>query len=613
MSNPFERYERIQAAKSPRFDSDGRRLSFLRYTTNGQHLWVMDGSDAWPEQLTYGPWRVAFSSWSPETDTIIFGADRDGTERIQLYHLELAEDAAKLRAAGSRDDAPITKLTDEPRAIHRWGGWSSDGSRIAFSANRRSPRDFDIYVKPIHDSDNDARLVRKETGKTEVSGWSPNDEQLLVRRSESKLDQHLHFVSVETGDTTRITPETERVRFLSPQWGPDGEFVYCVTDYQNDRLYFARIDPDEQDILPLLQYEESNVESVAVSSESGHFVAYRNQDAYTDLISGTVSGAEEVERLPKPELPAGVGGGGAFDGDGSQFALPFVTCCETMNVYVVSMESGSIEQWTDVSMAGIPSTDFVDAELIQYESFDGLNVPGFFSLPPQTSKEGVPVVIDIHGGPRSQRRPGFNAFKQYLLHRGFAVFEPNIRGSSGYGKQYAALDDGRQRMDAVADVAEAVAWLNDHPVVDADRTAIMGASYGGFVTLSALYSYPDLFAAGISICGITDFTTFLENTSEWRRTRREREYGSLSDDREFLERISPLSNADQIAAPLLVVHGENDPRVPVSEAKQLIEVLRDAEVEVKSKILDDEGHGISKGENRVEVYNEIADFLEHNT
>lgn len=610
MGHPFERYERVHAATSPGFDSDSRRLSFLRRTTNGQHLWMMDGPDAWPEQLTYGPWRVAFSIWSPVADEIVFGADRDGTERLQLYHLKVAEDAPKIRAANGRKGESITRLTDEPGSIHRWGGWSSDGSRIAFTANRRSPRDFDIYVASVHDADCDPTLLREESGKTEVSGWSPDDEHLLVRRSESKLDQHLHAVSVETGDTTQITQVTEPARFLSPQWGPDGEFVYCVTDYHSDHLYFARINVEGGEIHPLLQYDESNVESVGVSPEDGHFVAYKNRDGYTDIVPGKLTGAGEIERLPKPDLPAGVGGGGAFDRSSSRFAIPFVTCRETMNVYVISLESGRVEQWTDVSMAGIPRADFVDADLVKYESFDGLQVPGFFSLPPNVSDGEAPVVVDVHGGPRSQRRPGFNTFKQYLLQHGVAVFEPNVRGSSGYGKEYASLDDGRRRMDAVADVAEAVGWLDDHPAVDADRTAIMGASYGGFVTLSALRSYPDLFAAGVDICGITDLTTFLENTSEWRRERREHEYGSLSDDWEFLERISPLSNADQISAPLLVIHGENDPRVPVSEARQLVEALEDTGVAVELKILEDEGHGLSKGENRVEVYNEIADFLE---
>jgi dipeptidyl aminopeptidase/acylaminoacyl peptidase len=200
--------------------------------------------------------------------------------------------------------------------------------------------------------------------------------------------------------------------------------------------------------------------------------------------------------------------------------------------------------------------------------------------------------------------------KQYLRSRGYAVFEPNVRGSTGYGKAYTHLDDVERRMDAVADLKAGVDWLHDHPAVDPDRIAVMGASYGGFMTLAALTEYPDVWAAGVDIVGIANFVTFLENTGDWRRQLREAEYGSLEDDREFLESISPVTHVDEITAPLFVLHGENDPRVPVSEAHRIVEGAREVGVPVRELVFEDEGHGFTKLENRIEAYAAIVEFLD---
>ena len=230
---------------------------------------------------------------------------------------------------------------------------------------------------------------------------------------------------------------------------------------------------------------------------------------------------------------------------------------------------------------------------------------------PEDATDGeTPVVVDIHGGPESQRRPSFHAVKQYFLNRGYAYFEPNVRGSSGYGREYTHLDDVENRMDSVADVEAAVEWLHDQPAVDPDRIVAMGGSYGGFMVLAALTEYPDLWAAGVDVVGIANFVTFLENTGDWRRELREAEYGSLEEDREFLESVSPINNIQDIAAPLYVLHGENDPRVPVGEAEQIADEAAEQGVPVEKLIFPDEGHGFTKLENRIEAYTSIADFLD---
>ncbi len=218
--------------------------------------------------------------------------------------------------------------------------------------------------------------------------------------------------------------------------------------------------------------------------------------------------------------------------------------------------------------------------------------------------------MDIHGGPESQRRPSFSAIKQYFLAHGYAVFEPNVRGSTGYGRAYAALDDVEKRMDAVADLEAAAAYLAARSEIDGDRLIAKGGSYGGFMVLSALTEYPDRWAAGIDIVGIANFVTFLENTGSWRRKLREAEYGSLEGDRELLESISPIHAVDRIEAPLFVLHGANDPRVPLEEAEQIAERASEVGVPVRTLIFGDEGHGISKRDNRIEAYSAIVEFLD---
>jgi dipeptidyl aminopeptidase/acylaminoacyl peptidase len=220
------------------------------------------------------------------------------------------------------------------------------------------------------------------------------------------------------------------------------------------------------------------------------------------------------------------------------------------------------------------------------------------------------VVVYVHGGPESQSRPIFNAVIQYLVAGGYAVFVPNVRGSTGYGYEYQSLDDVRLRMDSVADLQHAVFYLRDSGIADPRRIAVMGGSYGGFMVLSALTTYPDLWAAGIDIVGIANFVTFLENTGPWRRKLREAEYGSLEQDREFLEQISPIRSVDRITAPLFVVHGANDPRVPVGEAEQVVSALRERQVPVEYLRFADEGHGLVKRANRLVAYPAIAHFLD---
>ncbi|MXV61710.1 prolyl oligopeptidase family serine peptidase [Natronorubrum sp. JWXQ-INN-674] len=602
----IERYLNIRSAYGTSFGPDGDRLSFLMDTTGTAQVWTLEDPRSWPEQRTFYDERVTFASWSPERPELIFGMDEGGNERAQLFKLD-------------GKTGKIENLTAMPDAKHRWGGWSHDGERFAFASNRRDESVFDIYVQDRDETGDEAELVYEGDGWLSLSGWSPDDSRLLVSQAYSNFDQDLYVLDLASDEPglEHLTPHEGDVRYQSASWAPGGEGIYLVTDEGDaDTLYLAYLDLEDGDLETVTDGDGWNVGGIALDDETGRFVYSRNVEGYTDLTIGEFNADDPTafETFPEPDLPGGISGGVSFDPDAERFALSTTGDTVNTNVFVVDIETGETKRWTDAPTAGIPRDSFDESELVHIESFDGLEVPGFLTLPDDDgtadSDDGVPVIVDIHGGPESQRRPSFSSVKQYFLDQGYGYFEPNVRGSSGYGADYAALDDVEKRMDSVADIEACVEWLQAHPAVDPDRIVAKGGSYGGFMVLAALTEYPDLWAAGIDIVGIANFVTFLENTGDWRRELREAEYGSLEEDREFLAEISPTNNIEHIDSPLFVLHGENDPRVPVGEAEQIVEQAAEQGVPVRKLIFDDEGHGFSKLENRIEAYNAIVDFLD---
>jgi len=606
----IERYLHIRTAYGGSFGPDGERLAFLMDTTGTAQVWTVDGPGEWPVQRTFYDDRITFVDYSPEREELAFGKDQGGNERAQLYTLNV-------------ETGEITNRTQRPDAKHRWGGWDSDGERFAFASNRRDHTVFDIYVQDRDGVGDDAELVYEGDGWLSLSGWSPEDDRLVVHEAHSSFDHDVHVLDVTDGGISHVTPHEGRARFSSVEWGPDGESLYMVTDHDSDTLQLERLDLSKGEFSVVEDGSgersssssrqsgdrEWNVDGVSIHEDSRRVAYSRNVDGYTDLTIGDLVDPEQIDPVETPTFPEGVVGGVEWGPDGDQYAITVTASTDNTNVHVADVLSGESQRWTNAATAGIPRDTFVEPQLVHVPSFDGQEIPGFFSVPEDSEGE-LPVIVDIHGGPESQRRPSFRAVKQYFLNNGYAVFEPNVRGSSGYGKAYASLDDVRNRMDSVKDLKAGVEWLQDHPDADADRIVAYGGSYGGFMVLSALTEYPDLWAAGVDVVGIANFVTFLENTSDWRRSLREAEYGSLDEDREFLQEISPTNNIENIASPLMVLHGENDPRVPVSEAEQIVEDAREQGVPVRKLIFPDEGHGFSKLENRIEAYSAVVEFLD---
>jgi dipeptidyl aminopeptidase/acylaminoacyl peptidase len=307
------------------------------------------------------------------------------------------------------------------------------------------------------------------------------------------------------------------------------------------------------------------------------------------------------------ELPGrGVVEGLAFSPNGGRLAFGFSSPRHTWDAWLADTETGEIRRLTPGGDS-VPEDGLVEPTLHRYTSFDGESIPVFVFEP--AGDEPAPVVLEIHGGPEAQRRPMWIPLVQYLVSHGFAVAQPNVRGSTGYGKRHEHLDDGRLRLDSVRDMVALHDWLGSNERFDVERTVLYGGSYGGYMVLAGLAFHPERWAAGIAVVPISSFVTFLENTSEWRRSFREREYGTLEHDRDFLDDVSPLTHVERIAAPLFLIHGANDPRVPLAEAEQIHRALVAKGIPCELLVYDDEGHGLNKLKNRLDAYPKAVEFL----
>lgn len=597
----IERFLNIRSAHGPSFSPDGRDVAFLSNTTGVFQLWQVPGDGSVPMQLTFTPETVYGTWYSPRRSELIFSMDAGGNERAQLYRLFSTGEGA---GRGLGDGWDWTDLTRHPEAVHFFGGWSHDGRQIAFSANRTQQNRFDIYVQRL---DGEARLLQEGPGGYYGPvAWSPDDRWLLVMREESGFNQDLYLLAVDSGEARHLTPHQGDARYESPRWSADGTSVYCVTTHGGrDLAALARIDTATGE-LALIETPQHEIEAVEVSSKGRWLAWLVNVDGRSELnVRDLASGRTMIA----PGLPPGGVSQLAFSRDDARLAFVFQGPRHTTDVWLWDLAGSTLRQLTYSSRAGIPFPTFIEPELIRYKTFDGRMIPAWF-YPAQTRGDHPPpVIVYPHGGPESQARPMFNALFQYFLQHGYGILAPNVRGSSGYGTAYMNLDNTTRRMDSVTDLAHAVYWLHQQRKADPKRIAIYGGSYGGFMVLAAVTQYPDLFAAGIEVCGIVNFITFLENTGPYRRAHREAEYGNLREHREFLGRISPIHHLDKIQCPMMVIHGANDPRVPVGEAEQIVGALRARQIPVEYLRYEDEGHGLVKLHNRLDAYPQMVAFL----
>lgn len=536
----------------------------------------------------------------PGDDRLLLALDDGGNERYQLYLGE--PDPAEPYTSTDGLDVVV----EDPDHIHRPGGVSRDGRLVAYSTNARNGVDFDVHVRDLATGHDEG--VDTGGGWRGGMGFSPDGRWVAVYElTERSGDNRVHLHDRETGERFELDPHDDGDDAVvgGPSWLPDGSAFFYESSVDRDTVAIHRFDTASRASETVL--EPAWDASCAVDWTGRHLLVVTNDDGFTRAVLHDPDTLAERGEVPLPGR--GVAGGFRFSRDGRYLQFSYSSPVVPGDAWVHDVETGSSGRLT-TSPCDVDPDTFVEAELHRYVSFDGLEVPLYVFRPRERPRGGrLPVVVVIHGGPESQYRPSFSALTQYLVANGFAVVAPNVRGSTGYGKRYQHLDDVERRLDSVRDLEGLHDWIAATDDLDADRASLYGGSYGGYMVLAGLAFQPDRWAAGVDIVGISSLVTFLENTSPWRRAFREREYGSLEHDREFLLEASPITHIDAVRAPLFMIHGANDPRVPVGEAEQIHRELESRGVASELLVYDDEGHGLAKLRNRLDAYPRVVDFL----
>ncbi len=589
---PFAQYMNIKSCGGGDISPSGDKVLFTSNMPGVAQLFVVSSKGGWPNQITFYEDRVAYGTWSPDGQWILFGKDIGGSERTQLF-------------LSSPNGEKIVQLTDNNKVIHGFGDWSPDGKKIAFAANERNEAYFDIYVMDL--ATKEKKMVYQKDGNFAVAEWSPDGRSLIIEETVTNTNANLYLFDISSGQATLLTPHEGDAVYNNVRFTPDSKTIYLSSDQDRDFENLAKIElPNGK--LTYLENEKREISGM-ILSDNGRYMAYTaNLDGYGELF---VKDMQTGKMVNLPKMPKGILRGLSFTKTGDKLTFSFTSAGRTNDVWIYDQTAKTINQLTRAPMGGIDAATMVEPSLIKYKSHDGLDIPAFFYLPTGAKKDGsLPVILSVHGGPEGQERPWFAKLYQYYLSRGYAILAPNVRGSSGYGKSFMAMDNIRKRPEALKDLVWAIEFLKSSGYVDPKKIAVMGGSYGGYSTLAMLTMYPDLWAAGVSVVGIANFETFLKNTGAWRRKLRESEYGYLDKDLDFMKSISPIYMVDKITAPLMVIQGANDPRVPQIEADQIAEKLKAKGGVVEYLLFPDEGHGLAKIPNQIKAYTATADFLD---
>ena len=548
------------------------------------------------EQLTFYPEPIAGITVAPPgaaREGFVFGRDKGGDEFSQLYWFDAQSRETQL-------------LTDGKRSQNGGTEFSRDGRWMAFSSTARNGTDRDIWIRDTARGEN--RLLLSEGGSWSPQGFSPDGKRLLVSQYVSIGESYPGVVDVASGRLERFPVDGGKAAFGGFAFAPDGRGVYFISDEPVDGQpsEFRRLryhDPVSGRREVLSAHIPWDVEGFVLADDGRHLAYLTNEDGIGKVHVLALPGHTP---MALPELPIGVVGGAGFSPDGQRLALTLNTSTSPSDVYVIGLADRSLQRWTRSEVGGLDTSRFVEPQLVRFPTFDAVDgqprtIPAFYYRPATLPAGGrLPVVINIHGGPEGQSVPAFNPSTQFLVDQlGVAVLVPNVRGSSGYGKTYLSLDNAEKREDSVKDIGALLDWIARQPELDASRVGVTGGSYGGYMVLASLMHYGDRIRAGIDIVGISDFTTFLTNTESYRRDLRRAEYGDERDPemRAVFDRISPLKNAHRIQAPLFVAQGRNDPRVPWTEAEQIVKAVRGNNQPVWFLMFNDEGHGFRKKSN----------------
>ena len=595
----MRRYQFSRSASFAGWTPDGRLTISTRFgNTNQMH--VVDKPMGARRQITFFDEPIYGGDWSPTgaRKGVAFIRDSGGDENYQLEYLDPAV-------------ADPVRLTDG-RGRADTGVWSPDGTKYAFQWTVRNGVATDVYIDdPLDRRAPELVFEAPEVGWNAVD-WSPDGKSLLLIHFVSANESYVWVYDLATREKREIEPAKVKAA-RGGIFSRDGKGVYITSDLGSEFRTLRYVDLASGKVTPLTDHIKWDVDDLAISSD-GRYLAYVvNEDGASRL--GVMDLVQRADLVP-PKLPFGVIGSFDFDPAGKRLGFGLQTPAQPSDVWVWTLADGGLERWTESEIGPVDAKQFLAPKLVHYPTFDKVDgkprqIPAWVYKPAGAGPH--PVLISIHGGPEGQTQPSFSiSTQQWAVELGYAVIHPNVRGSSGYGKTYLALDNGMKREDSVKDIGALLDWIATQADLDAKRIVVIGGSYGGYMVLASMTHYNDRLRGAIDIVGISNFVTFLESTAEYRRDLRRPEYGDERDPkmREFLQKISPLNNAGKINKPMLIVQGQNDPRVPVTESEQMVAKIRANGGEVWYLVGLNEGHGFAKRDN-IDYYQwAVAMFLE---
>jgi dipeptidyl aminopeptidase/acylaminoacyl peptidase len=511
-------------------------------------------------------------------------------------------------------DEPDPKLLTDGKSMNGAPVWSNMGREVAFFSTARDGVSYDIdIVDPESGALPRLVIAGDSSAAWSVLDWSPDDSKLLVRKFISISESYLYVVDVNSGQKREVDPSASKVGIAGAKFSRDGQGVYLISDREGEFATLRYVNLFNNEKTRISGQIPWDIEELAVSRD-GHYLAYVSNEAGLSKLNLVDLRTHQELTPPRFHTP-GIVDSLSFDVEGNRLAFGFAAANQPKDAYVLDVAGNRFEAWTRSEAGPVDLAKFVIPRRTEFPTFDRTDgkprqIPLYVYQPSSGGRH--PVLIMLHGGPESQFRPGFDPWIQYLVNElGFAVVAPNVRGSSGYGREYLALDNGVLREDAVKDIGALIVWIGLQSAFDAKHVVVAGGSYGGYLALATLVNYSDRLRGGVDAAGIADFVSFLTNTAPYRQNLRRAEYGDERDPemRSFLRRISPLTNAERITRPLLVVQGKNDPRVPVSEAEAIVNTVRAKGGEVWYLLAADEGHGYRKKQNRDAYYRTFAQFL----
>jgi dipeptidyl aminopeptidase/acylaminoacyl peptidase len=605
----LNRYQNVRSAGLTGWTEDGSGIYITTRFGDLNQLHHVDMPGGARRQLTFFNEPVYGAARRPGGSQLVFARDVGGNEFTQLFAFDPATGDARMLSDGeSRNSAVV---------------WDRQGQRIAYQSTRRNGTSNDVWLMDPDDPGSAEIVLESPDGSWwGAAEFSKSGSKLLVTNYVSITDARAHVVDLDSGESTPLAGGPDDPGYNVPVAFDENEDGFWLLTDEGSEFTQLAWQPLAAGAAPVVVTTDIpwNISAVTISQDRRRMAFTVNEGGTTALylMDPRTRKYRRVDRLP-----VGVAGALEFSPDGSKLGLTLNTPQTPSDVFSLELgkkplEHGELIRWTHSEVGGLDTSTFVTPRLVRFPTFDEVDgkpreIPAWVYTPPGDGP--FPVIVSIHGGPESQARPYFSStYQLWLRELGAAVIVPNVRGSSGYGKTYVALDNGYRREDSVRDIGALLDWIDAQETLDGDRVGVFGGSYGGYMVLASAVHYGDRLRAAVDIVGISSFVTFLENTQDYRRDLRRVEYGDERDPemRAFLQKISPLNNADKIAVPMFVVQGQNDPRVPVTEAEQMVAALRDRGEKVWYMNALNEGHGFRRKENR-DIYQQatVLFFREH--